>query len=111
MNDYLGKIPWGNLWRWIVSSLLFFFVFVFLLILATSVGVLDDGTVNIPLQLTIIVSSIVIGSIRYSFLRRWLAKFRGVLKHHLQGYLNFLGLKLNSPDDWFEKQVCYNVLG
>ena len=39
---------------------------------------------------------------RHSFLRQWLAKFRGVSKHHLQKYLGFLGLKLNSRDDWFE---------
>jgi len=35
---------------------------------------------------------------RHSFLRQWLAKFRGVSKHHLQKYLNFLALKLNSPN-------------
>jgi len=34
---------------------------------------------------------------RHSFLRQWLAKFRGVSKHHLQKYLGFLALKLNSP--------------
>ncbi|WP_094192396.1 IS1595 family transposase [Haloparvum sedimenti] len=48
---------------------------------------------------------------RHSFLRQWLAKFRGVSKHHLQKYLNFLALKLNSPEDWFEKLLCYNVSG
>jgi len=46
---------------------------------------------------------------RHSFLRQWLAKFRGVSKHHLQKYLDFLTLKLNSPEDWFEK--LYNVSG
>jgi transposase-like protein len=40
---------------------------------------------------------------RHSFLRQWLAKFRGVSKHHLRKSLNFLVLKLNSPTDWFEK--------
>jgi transposase-like protein len=45
------------------------------------------------------------------FLRQWLAKFRGVSKHHLQKYLGFLGLKLNSPNDWFEKLLCYDVSG
>lgn len=29
----------------------------------------------------------------------------------LQKYLHFLALKLNSPDDWFEKLLCYNVSG
>ena len=48
---------------------------------------------------------------RHSFLRQWLAKFRGVSKHHLQKYLNFLALKLNSSEDWFEKVLCYNVSG
>ena len=48
---------------------------------------------------------------RHSFLRQWLAKFRGVSKHHLQRYLNFLELKLNEPDRWFEKLLCYNVSG
>ena len=48
---------------------------------------------------------------RHSFLRQWLAKFRGVSKHHLQKYLNFLALKLNSPTDWFEKLLCYDVSG
>ena len=33
---------------------------------------------------------------RHSFLRQWLAKFRGVSKCHLQKYLDFLALKLNS---------------
>jgi hypothetical protein len=46
---------------------------------------------------------------RYSFLRQWLAKFRGVSKHHFHKYLNFLALKLNSPTDWFEKLLCYDV--
>jgi transposase-like protein len=45
------------------------------------------------------------------FLRQWLAKFRGVSKHHLQKYLSFLELKLNSPNDWFEKLLCYDVSG
>lgn len=36
---------------------------------------------------------------RHSFLRQWLAKFRGVSNHHLQNHLNFLDLKLNSPQD------------
>jgi len=48
---------------------------------------------------------------RHSFLRQWLAKFRGVSKHHLQKYLNFLALKLNSRENWFEKLLCYNVPG
>ena len=45
------------------------------------------------------------------FLRQWLAKFRGVSKHHLQKYLGFLGLKLNSLNDWFEKLLCYDMSG
>jgi transposase-like protein len=48
---------------------------------------------------------------RHSFLRQWLAKFRGVSKYHLQKYLDFLALKLNSPNDWFEKLLRYNVSG
>ena len=39
---------------------------------------------------------------RHSFLRNWLRRFRGVSKHHLQGYLNFFSLTLNT-DSWFEK--------
>jgi hypothetical protein len=31
--------------------------------------------------------------------------------NHLQNHLNFLTLKLNSPDDWFEKLLCYSVSG
>jgi hypothetical protein len=38
---------------------------------------------------------------RHSFVRQWLGKFRGVSKHHLQGYLDFLALLLNSRTDWF----------
>jgi len=26
-------------------------------------------------------------------------------------YLRFLALKLNSPDDWFEKLLCYKCIG
>jgi hypothetical protein len=46
---------------------------------------------------------------RHSFLRQWLAKFRGVTKHHLQKCLNFLALKLNSADDWLEELLCYHA--
>jgi hypothetical protein len=46
---------------------------------------------------------------RHSFFRQWLAKFHGVSKHHLQKYLGFLELKLNSPDVWFEKLLCYDA--
>ena len=38
---------------------------------------------------------------RHSFVRQWLGKFRRVSKHHLQGYLDFLALLLNSRPDWF----------
>ena len=38
---------------------------------------------------------------RHRFLRQWLATFRGVSKHHLQGYLNFLSLLLTKSADWF----------
>ena len=48
---------------------------------------------------------------RHSFLRQWLAKFRGVSKHHLQGYLNFLGLLLNDDTDWFSKSLSYELSG
>ena len=46
---------------------------------------------------------------RHSFLRQWLAKFRGVWKHHLQRYLHFLELRLISPDERFEKLLCDDV--
>jgi transposase-like protein len=39
---------------------------------------------------------------RHSFLRNWLRRFRGVSKHHLQGYLNFFSLTLNTGR-WFEE--------
>ena len=41
---------------------------------------------------------------RHSFLRSWLRRFRGVSKQHLQGYLNFFSLTLNT-DQWSEKIV------
>jgi transposase-like protein len=47
----------------------------------------------------------------HSFLRQWLEKFHGVSKHHLQKYLDFLALKLNSPEDWFEKPLYCDVSG
>jgi hypothetical protein len=46
---------------------------------------------------------------RHSFLRQWLAKFRGVSKHHLQKSLNVLASNLNSSDGWFEERLCFNV--
>ncbi len=46
---------------------------------------------------------------RHSFFRKLLAKFREVSKHHILKYLNFLSLKLNSPENWFEKHLCWNV--
>ena len=39
---------------------------------------------------------------RHSFHRNWLRRFRGVSKHHLQGYLNFLGRVLIT-NGWFEQ--------
>jgi len=48
---------------------------------------------------------------RHSFLRQWLAKFRGVSKQHLQESLSFLASNLNSCDDWFEERLCFNVSG
>ena len=39
----------------------------------------------------------------HGFVRQWLGKFRGVSKHYLQGYLDFLGLQLNAAKDWFRK--------
>ena len=44
---------------------------------------------------------------RHSFLRQWLATFRGVSKHHLQGYFNFLGFLLNDDTDWFSQILSY----
>jgi hypothetical protein len=41
---------------------------------------------------------------RHSFLRNWLRRFRGVSKHHLQDYLNFFSLTLNT-DRWFEEML------
>ena len=48
---------------------------------------------------------------RHSFLRQWLGKFRGVSKRHLQKYLDFLSLRLNSRTTWFEKILCYDLSG
>jgi len=39
---------------------------------------------------------------RHRFLRNWLRRFQGISKHHLQGYLNFLGWILNT-NDWLEQ--------
>ena len=47
----------------------------------------------------------------HSFLRQWLGKFRGVSKRHLQKYLDFLSLRLNSRTTWFEKILCYDLSG
>ena len=48
---------------------------------------------------------------RHSFLRQWLAKFRGVSKDHHQGYLNFLALLLNDLTDWFDQILSYESSG
>ena len=39
---------------------------------------------------------------RHGFARQWLGKFRGVSKHYLRGYLDFLGLQLNAAEAWFK---------
>jgi len=44
---------------------------------------------------------------RLSFLRQWLAKFKGVSKHQLQEYLNLLSLLLNDNTDWFSTILSY----
>ena len=41
---------------------------------------------------------------RHTFLRNWLRRFRGVSTHHLQGYLNFFSLTLNTGR-WFEEII------
>jgi len=48
---------------------------------------------------------------RHSYLRQWLVKFRGVSKHHFQGYLDFLALKLNSPTDWVRETPVLQCIG
>lgn len=72
-----------------------------------------DGHLAVPHSDTYVIGDAHVNTCenRHSFLRQWLVKFRGVSKHHLQGYLDFLALKLNSPTDWFEKLLCYNVSG
>ena len=45
---------------------------------------------------------------RHSFIRQWLARFRGVSKHYLQGYLDFLSLRQNGPGDWFDAILSYD---
>jgi transposase-like protein len=45
---------------------------------------------------------------RHSFIRQWLAKFRGVSKHYLQGYLDFLSLLQNETRDWFDAILSYD---
>ena len=47
---------------------------------------------------------------RHSFLRQWLAKFRGVSKYHLQNYLDFFALKRNSPAT-DSRSSCVTVTG
>ncbi len=42
---------------------------------------------------------------RHSFIRQWLSKFREVFKYHLQGYLDFLALLLNSRTSWFSSLI------
>jgi len=48
---------------------------------------------------------------RHRFLRQWPSKFRDASKHYLQKNLNFLALKLNSSENWFEKFLYDNVSG
>jgi len=45
---------------------------------------------------------------RHSFIRQWLARFRGVSKHYLQGYLDFLSLLQNETSDWFDAILSYD---
>lgn len=60
MANPLADVPWANLWRWVVSSLFFFFVLGFPIVLVTS---LDEGSSAGVFQLILIVLSAVIAAI------------------------------------------------
>ena len=70
----------------------------------SNIGGIDDGHLAINHDEHYVVGDAHTNSCenRHSFLRNWLRRFRGVSKHHLQGYLNFFSLTLNT-DNWFEK--------
>lgn len=42
---------------------------------------------------------------RRDFLRQWLRKFRGISKHYLQGYLDFLCLQLKTAEELVQDVV------
>ena len=45
---------------------------------------------------------------RHSFIRQWLARFRGVSKHYLRGYLDFLSLRQSETRGWFDAILSYD---
>ena len=75
-----------------------------MLLKISNIGGIDDGHLAINYDEHYVVGDAHTNSCenRHSFLRNWLRRFRGVSKHHLQGYLNFFSLTLNT-DNWFEK--------
>lgn len=60
MSGVLTHVPWGNLWRWVVSTLLFSVIFGMPIAILTS---LDEGPLAPVFQLVIIVLGAVIAAI------------------------------------------------
>lgn len=63
MATPIHNVPWANLWRWVVSSLLFFFVFAFILILAILADILQEGEVQPVVQVLVILASMILGAV------------------------------------------------
>ena len=60
MSSPLSDVPWGNLWRWIVSTLLFILVIGMPIAVFTSI---DEGPLASTFQTILIILSAVIAAI------------------------------------------------
>lgn len=62
MATPIHNVPWANLWRWVISSLMFFFVFAFIIILAIMAGILE-GEVQPFVQALEMLASVILGAV------------------------------------------------
>lgn len=60
MSSHFSNIPWGNLWRWIMSTMLFILVIGMPIAVSTTI---DEGALASTFQTAVIILSAVLAAI------------------------------------------------